>query len=82
MFLGLLAVSYVVLYELRAGADLGLLFLPLPFLLWAAVRIRRFGSKHCHFDCRLPGDLERIPRTWTILRRKQLNKAPFQFKYF
>src|SRR5262249_61358108 len=30
-FLGLLGVSYVVLYELRSGADLALLFLPLPF---------------------------------------------------
>src|ERR1700757_2716943 len=33
LFLALLAVSYVVFYELRAGADLALLFLPLPFLL-------------------------------------------------
>jgi PAS domain S-box-containing protein len=43
-FLGLLAVSYVVLYELRAGADLALLFLPLPFLLWAAVRFGALGA--------------------------------------
>src|SRR5262249_23263487 len=38
VFLGLLAISYGVLYELRAGADLALLFRPLPFLLWGAVR--------------------------------------------
>jgi PAS domain S-box-containing protein len=44
VFLGLLAVSYVVLYELRAEADLALLFLPLPFLLWAAVRFGAFGA--------------------------------------
>jgi PAS domain S-box-containing protein len=44
LFLGLLAVSYVVLYELRAGADLALLFLPLPFLLWAAVRFGALGA--------------------------------------
>jgi PAS domain S-box-containing protein len=44
LFLGLLAVSYVVLYELRAGADLALLFLPLPFLLWAAVRFGVLGA--------------------------------------
>src|SRR5215510_5467994 len=44
LFLGLLAVSYVVLYELRAGADLALLFLPLPFLLWAAVRFGALGT--------------------------------------
>src|SRR5215471_7932825 len=43
-FLGLLGVSYVVLYELRAGADLALLFLPLPFLLWAAVRFGALGA--------------------------------------
>ena len=43
-FLGLLGVSYVVLYELRAGADLALLFLPLPFLLWAAVRFGVLGA--------------------------------------
>jgi two-component system sensor kinase FixL len=39
-----LAVSYVVLYELKAGADLALLFLPLPFLLWAAVRFGALGA--------------------------------------
>src|SRR5215831_3054597 len=44
LFLSLLAVSYVVLYELRAGADLALLFLPLPFLLWAAVRFGALGA--------------------------------------
>jgi PAS domain S-box-containing protein len=44
LFLGLLAVSYVVFYELRAGADLALLFLPLPFLLWAAVRFGALGA--------------------------------------
>ena len=44
LFLGLLAVSYVGLYELKAGADLALLFLPLPFLLWAAVRFGALGA--------------------------------------
>ena len=44
LFLGLLAVSYVVLYELKPGADLALLFLPLPFLLWAAVRFGALGA--------------------------------------
>ena len=44
LFLGLLAVSYVVLYELRSTADLALLFLPLPFLLWAAVRFGALGA--------------------------------------
>jgi two-component system, LuxR family, sensor kinase FixL len=44
LFLGLLAVSYVVLYELNAGTDLALLFLPLPFLLWAAVRFGALGT--------------------------------------
>ena len=44
LFLGLFAVSYVALYELQAGADLALLFLPLPFLLWAAVRFGALGA--------------------------------------
>ena len=44
LFLGLLAVSYAVLYELRSGADLALLFLPLPFLIWAAVRFGTLGA--------------------------------------
>ena len=44
VFLGLLAVSYAVLYELRSGADLALLFLPLPFLIWAAVRFGTLGA--------------------------------------
>ena len=43
LFLGLLAVSYAVLYELRSGADLALLFLPLPFLIWSAVRFGTLG---------------------------------------
>src|SRR3954452_1858762 len=44
LFLGLLAVSYVVLYELKSPGDLALLFLPLPFLLWAAVRFGVLGE--------------------------------------
>src|SRR6266480_84935 len=44
VFLGLLVVSYAVLYELRSGADLALLFLPLPFLLWVAVRFGALGT--------------------------------------
>ncbi len=44
VFLGLLAVSYAALYELRSGADLALLFLPLPFLLWVAVRFGAMGT--------------------------------------
>jgi len=44
LFFGLLAVSYAVLYELRSGADLALLFLPLPFLLWVAVRFGALGT--------------------------------------
>src|SRR6266487_3515530 len=38
LFLGLFSVSYAVLYKFGRGADSALLFLPLPFLLWAAVR--------------------------------------------
>jgi len=44
LFFGLLAVSYVVFYELRSTADLALLVLPLPFLLWAAVRFGALGA--------------------------------------
>jgi PAS domain S-box-containing protein len=44
LFVGLLLVSYAVLYELGSGADSALLFLPLPFLLWAAVRIGSLGA--------------------------------------
>src|SRR5215510_8877628 len=44
VFLGLLAISYAVLYELGPSADLALLFLPLPFLLWAAVRFGALGT--------------------------------------
>src|SRR5262249_800453 len=44
LFLGLLAVSYAALYELGSGADLALLFLPMPFLLWAAVRFGALGA--------------------------------------
>jgi PAS domain S-box-containing protein len=44
LFLGLLLLGYVVLYEFRAGVDLALLFLPLPFLVWAAVRFGTLGA--------------------------------------
>ena len=44
LFLGLSSVSYVVLYEFGSGADSALLFLPLPFLLWAAVRFGSLGA--------------------------------------
>jgi len=40
--LGLLSVSAIVFYEMAPVADSTLLYLPLPFLLWAAVR---FGSR-------------------------------------
>jgi two-component system, LuxR family, sensor kinase FixL len=44
VYFGLLVVSYGVLYELRSKADLALLFLPLPFLLWAAIRFGALGA--------------------------------------
>ena len=44
LFTGLLVVSYAVLYELGSEADSVLLFLPLPFLLWAAVRFGAWGA--------------------------------------
>jgi PAS domain S-box-containing protein len=44
LFLGLFSVSYAVLYEFGRRADSALLFLPLPFLLWAAVRFGSLGA--------------------------------------
>jgi len=44
LLLGLLSVSYAVLYEFGPGAESALLFLPLPFLLWAAVRFGSLGA--------------------------------------
>jgi PAS domain S-box-containing protein len=44
LLLGLLSVSYAVLYEFGPGAESALLFLPLPFLLWAAVRFGSVGA--------------------------------------
>ena len=44
LFVGLLLVSYAVLYKVGSGADSALLFLPLPFLLWAAVRLGVVGA--------------------------------------
>jgi len=41
LVLGLLSVSFAVLYRLGSGTDSALLYLLLPFLLWAAVQ---FGS--------------------------------------
>ncbi|HEU0210522.1 MAG TPA: MASE1 domain-containing protein [Candidatus Udaeobacter sp.] len=44
VFVGLLAVSYAVLYEFGSEVDVAVLFLPLPFLLWAAVRFGALGA--------------------------------------
>src|SRR6266487_661018 len=44
LFIGLLLVSYAVLYKFGSGTDSALLFLPLPFLLWAAVRFGSVGA--------------------------------------
>ena len=44
LFVGLLLVSYAVLYKFESGADSALLFLPLTFLLWAAVRFGSLGA--------------------------------------
>jgi two-component system, LuxR family, sensor kinase FixL len=44
LFLSLFSISYAVLYEFGSGADSALLFLPLPFLLWAAVRFGALGA--------------------------------------
>ena len=44
LFLSLFSVSYVVLYEFGPRVDSALLFLPLPFLLWAAVRFGSLGA--------------------------------------
>src|SRR5882724_664848 len=44
LFLSLFSVSYAVLYEFGSGLDSALLFLPLPFLLWAAVRFGALGT--------------------------------------
>jgi PAS domain S-box-containing protein len=39
-----LLLSYAVLYEFGTRVDLALLFLPLPFLIWAAVRFGTLGA--------------------------------------
>lgn len=44
LFVGLLLVGYVVLYEFGTDVDLALLFLPVPFLIWAAVRFGTLGA--------------------------------------
>jgi PAS domain S-box-containing protein len=44
LLFGLLSISFIVLYELGSGADSALLFLPLSFLIWAAVRFGALGA--------------------------------------
>jgi len=44
LLFGLLSVSFVALYKLGSGADPALVFLPLPFLIWAAVRLGALGA--------------------------------------
>jgi PAS domain S-box-containing protein len=44
LFVGLLGVSFIVLYKSGSEADSALLFLPLLFVLWAAFRFGSFGA--------------------------------------
>jgi PAS domain S-box-containing protein len=44
LVLGLIVVSFGVLYELPSRSDSALLFLPLPFLLWATIRFGSVGA--------------------------------------
>jgi PAS domain S-box-containing protein len=44
LFVGLLGVSFIVLYKSESEADSALLFLPLLFVLWAAFRFGSFGA--------------------------------------
>jgi two-component system, LuxR family, sensor kinase FixL len=44
LFLGLFSIGFVVFYKFGAGVDSALLFLPLPLLLWAAVRFGALGA--------------------------------------
>jgi len=44
LFFALLVVSYAVFYKIGSRADAALLFLPLPFLIWAAVRFGTLGA--------------------------------------
>jgi PAS domain S-box-containing protein len=44
ILLGLLSIGFAVLYKFGPGRDSALLFLTLPFLLWAAVRFGSLGT--------------------------------------
>ena len=44
LFVGLLSISFIVLYKSGAEADSALLFLPLLFVLWAAFRFGSLGA--------------------------------------
>jgi len=44
LLLGLLSVSIIAFYKLASTADSALLYLPLPFLIWAAVRFGSLGG--------------------------------------
>jgi two-component system sensor kinase FixL len=44
LLFGLLSISFAVLYKFGPGADSALLFLTLPFLLWAAARFGALGT--------------------------------------
>ena len=44
ILLGLLTIGFAVLYKFGPGADSALLFLTLPFLLWAAARFGALGT--------------------------------------
>src|SRR5207247_1611362 len=46
LLLGLLSVSFAVLYRLGSGTDSALLYLLLPFLLWAAVQFGSCGASN------------------------------------
>ena len=81
LFVGLLLVSYAVLYKFGSGADSALLFLPLPFLfgrrydsaLWEKALLFR-SSVSWQFGAQ-PTSMGRSPAD-------HLNKTLFRSKYF
>ena len=49
LLFGLVAVSFTGFYSLGPTADSAVLFLPVPFLLWAAVRFGSYGASNAIF---------------------------------
>jgi len=81
LLVALLSVNTIVFYKLGPTADSALLYLPLPLLIWAAVRwLTRRERGDLRFD--VSCDMERSTRIWAVFDKIGRRKCAFDSDVF